>query len=716
MIIRYLTAIIICMSLTICLGNAKLWSADEEYPDVPAWPGNSRTALQMPDEIWTRLCGHAGFPDGPIGYTREEMEHFTGHPYRLRVVENLFKDASSTPLFSGNLSSQLRDSKDKPVDIILNCYKLLDAYAGRDFPVPKSDDWGVDWIPKGTSPKSAIDYVLKYNFDNGVNSSPRPIDTERWNKLPEGIQRLVIRMVIAAIKATPQVINAFDEKTLMEIYKTLYSIITAPWDDTETNVTRESFKIIDAIDINYLAYGSIIYLSHVQAALIELQEWLKTSDLANLDFDRMEFDTAIGKVMIDGKGDSEINGSFALVVDLGGNDHYTGITAVPSSLDNPISTVVDLGGSDRYETSEPGGLACGLFGLGMIFDLAGDDSYSCESSGIGCAWGGTGFVMDYTGNDKYYTKDRWGEGAAHSGIGALIDLGGDDHYFYGSESQGLGATLGVGLLLDSSGNDKYLLSEEIKAVKTEDGEPPASLAQGCGFGRRADFSDGHSLAGGIGIMIEGGGNDYYEGLGRFVQGTGYWWGIGILEDYSGNDTYKGYWYAQGASAHFAIGCMVDIEGDDIYNDDYAVSQVLGNGRDGSIAWFIDGDGDDTYRIPNRSAGEGDLNGIGIFWDRRGDDVYKTQFKERFGTTPILGAATTEGMPYKTFRDTMMSVGVFLDTGGADTYDATGYVDAVDKTRKLQAANDTDWWHNMGPVLWGYGFDLDWYPPAANKKI
>ena len=216
-------------------------------------------------------------------------------------------------------------------------------------------------------------------------------------------------------------------------------------------------------------------------------------------------------------------------------------------------------------------------------------------------------------------------------------------------------------------------------------------------------------------MIEGGGNDYYEGLGRFVQGTGYWWGLGILEDFGGDDFYKGYWYAQGASAHFAIGCMVDLEGNDTYNDDYAISQVLGNGRDGSIAWFIDGDGDDTYRVPNRSGGEGDLNGIGIFWDRRGNDIYKTQFKERFGSTPILGAATTEAMPYKTFRDFMPSVGVFLDTEGVDTYDAAGYVDSVDKTRKLQASDNSGWWHNIGPVLWGYGLDTDWYPPATIQK-
>jgi len=715
--------------LLILLFFLTIWSytslADEEtdYPDLKPLPSDKRADLEIPDELWIRACGHVGYVNKPLGYSADEMSHFPSHPYKLRVVENLFGDVKEVPRYSGYLSDTILENRDNPAVVALHCFKTLDAYAGRDLPAPKDDDWGVDWIPKGTSPAKALEYVLKSGSNGYDENREIKTDLSAWKSLPENIQRFVVRAIVASIVATPYIKRSFDEDFLKQYFKTsdltsvsrkdLYEFVSSPWREDIKDAPRDSFDALSHIDLNFLAYGTILYLTYIHDALTELGE-LKNPDLKN--FQSFSFETAIGRVLIDGQGDLEIAGNYSLIINFSGNNKYINSKISSNPFVNPINSIIDFNGSDTYDdNNEPSTLVCGLFGLSTIFDLAGDDSYLCSSSGIACGWYGSGVVIDYNGNDKYYTKAEWGQGAAHAGAGILIDHAGNDKYYYGSEAQGLGATLGVGLLMDIAGNDEYLLSEEIKAKPWTD-EPPASLSQGCGFGRRADFTDGHSLAGGIGILIEGSGNDRYEGYGRFAQGTGYWWGLGLLEDYAGNDFYRGYWYSQGASAHFAIGCMVDLKGNDTYNDDWTVSQVLGNGRDGSIAVFIDGDGDDDYKVPNRSGGEGDLNGIGLFWDRRGNDKYTVQFKEKFGTTPVLGAATTESMQYRTFRDAMPSVGLFLDTGGTDIYDGSKYVDAYDKTRPFQPLDNRDWWNNIGPVLWGYGLDIEWYQKLGHSAL
>ena len=58
-----------------------------------------------------------------------------------------------------------------------------------------------------------------------------------------------------------------------------------------------------------------------------------------------------------------------------------------------------------------------------------------------------------------------------------------------------------------------------------------------GNGRRGDYLDGHSLAGGVGILFDQEGIDHYVS-GVFGQGVGYWEGVGILWDAAGDDVYQ----------------------------------------------------------------------------------------------------------------------------------------------------------------------------------
>ena len=91
-----------------------------------------------------------------------------------------------------------------------------------------------------------------------------------------------------------------------------------------------------------------------------------------------------------------------------------------------------------------------------------------------------------------------------------------------------------------------------------------------------------------------------------------------------------------------------MKGDDQYNaqsDFGKITQILGGGRDFSAGWFIEAGGNDAYHFGNRSGGIGDVKGIGILWDRGGDDSYTWHQNGMNSGSPTLGQTLTlpEGM-------------------------------------------------------------------------
>ena len=250
----------------------------------------------------------------------------------------------------------------------------------------------------------------------------------------------------------------------------------------------------------------------------------------------------------------------------------------------------------------------------------GNDTYRADHLGCGLASFGVGLLVDRGGKDRYEI-DRVSQGAAYFGIGILSDLTGDDEYRCFTQAQGFGGVKGCGVLVDREGDDRYDADDtKIRYPSPQDPKHNTSLAQGCAFGRRDHPGEGHSLAGGVGVLIDGKGDDRYS-CGVFGQGISYWYGLGMLIDREGNDTYRGVWYCQGSAAHYGVGALLDLAGDDKYVTTLTMGQ--GAGHDYSTAWFHDVAGNDTYESPGNCMGLGLYNGIGIFWDGAGDDTYKT---------------------------------------------------------------------------------------------
>ena len=291
------------------------------------------------------------------------------------------------------------------------------------------------------------------------------------------------------------------------------------------------------------------------------------------------------------------------------------------------------------------GLGCGLFGLGALIDEGGNDRYKMAAVGMGSGWFGAGLLLDAAGNDRYDLLEGDGQGhGGPGGIGVLADRSGDDAYFCEPDAA-------------KAGRGDYHSEDKVAA----------SNAQGAGFGRRGDGSDGHVWAGGLGALIDVDGNDTYE-AGNFSQGIGYWYGTGLLWDGGGNDTYRSVYFTQGSGAHFAIGALIDEGGDDVHVLGHNAGAAFGFGWDVVNAFLIDrGRGNDRYEAKILSFGLGEVRSNAFFLDEGGDDTYVLGARAKGLGDVDARKDYTEPRRTAPFPFHLPQVGVFLDLGGKDTY-------------------------------------------------
>jgi len=357
--------------------------------------------------------------------------------------------------------------------------------------------------------------------------------------------------------------------------------------------------------------------------------------------------TKWGSIVVSGTGDDRYvwNSDAAVIIDFGGDDFYGNNTgsSIPGSI--PSAVLVDFEGDDHYENWNHMRQGCGFMGVGILLDCAGDDSYVGIRGCQGVGFMGIGVLVDMEGNDSYRAID-YGQGVGQFGAGFLLDDRGQNRYEGHQVCQGVGLTWGVGLLHsgDPSGDDSYYNKGQ-RASGYKDPGSFSGWGQGLGVGQR------HFASGGIGMLVDEGGNDLYEG-GTFSLGGGYYYGMGILNDRGdGADRYRGTRYNIGFTAHQAVGVFIDEGGDDHYLTTHSVA--MGAAWDESCTLFIDRRGDDTYVGPHYALAATGMNGFAICIDADGADRY-------VGTRP----AKVYGNTYHGGT----SVGYFLDLGqGEDVF-------------------------------------------------
>lgn len=291
-----------------------------------------------------------------------------------------------------------------------------------------------------------------------------------------------------------------------------------------------------------------------------------------------------GVVAVCGLDDDTLSGTFALELDLGGDDVHA----------------TNAGGSGLGVLFPgPNGLPAAL-----ALDVLGDDTYSGDSQVQGSGTSSPGVLVDLEGHDRYLATNgffTFAQGAGHlGGVGLLYDALGDDLYSGGGwDAQGFGILGGTGVFVEPTGNEYYF---------------GGFYAQGTG-----DFNA-------VGLMIDGNGWDRYSASQR-SQGFGDGAGLGWLWDGEGNDRYAAGGFSQGAGVGGA-GILVDGFGNDVYA---AAASAQGWGGEGptlkpvndvllllglqlpGAGLFVDGSGSDAYTGPgcNVCAWTGGTGGAGV---------------------------------------------------------------------------------------------------------
>jgi len=419
----------------------------------------------------------------------------------------------------------------------------------------------------------------------------------------------------------------------------------------EGDMDWDVYRLISEVDYKFLYAGALDISQAVDRATARL---LSASD--ELYAPPLRLNTILGEIQIGTTGDDifESKRHLFLTIDWGGNDTYlNAASSRPPAY--PLGITIDLKGDDIYTGN--GSAGTGIQGYGFLTDSDGNDRYEAEELGQGCGVFGVGAILD-AGGDDIYQSLTLAQGSGQFGLGLLIDRRGNDTYSTYRLSQGYGFTKGCGLLMDCHGDDRYIANDtDIRFPSSQTAEHNGNLCQGAGAGLRGDLWHGHSLGGGIGMLIDAQGDDCYQG-GIFVQGVAYWYAVGMLVDGAGNDLYEGVWYTQGAGAHFGAAALIDESGDDRYQASINVAQ--GGAHDFSLAMLVDRAGNDTYQAPNLSMGAANANAIGILLDRNGNDRYETTGSLTLGAAQI-------GVDQLSLRDFMFSFGLFMDLGGRDSY-------------------------------------------------
>jgi hypothetical protein len=640
----------------------------------------------------------------------------TNDPYRLPFLDRIHRSAFNVGPFADTLAHELDQAQttSRPATSSL---MVATHYMGHGGRVCEANARQISATP-------LVDAISRLVANHGATPESHVI-AEALKSIPAQM-RITLAQLIDAIDAAATERNAAFARATLPNGIDLQTLFTYAISLDLPTVDGKAFSA-EQTWVQSLLQGNTsgpdyTRLYHAAIALTAAVEDAQLSRFAGLQIDA-QFETPLGWIILKGPADhthaplqDNTTMPIMLLIDTGGNDTYHVAAGANVSAQNPVSLLIDLDGTDTYGyikvphsndgtrlASDADGRApegyslsmrarqgAGRLGFGFLFDLGlSNDAYSSLRMSQGFGSFGVGLLYDAGGNDQYEAEAA-AQGAGVHGIGLLLDSEGNDTYKTYVRAQGYAYVRGVGVLYDKQGNDAYLADlgnpdlggDPLYPAPQQPERSNASFAQGAGYGRRADTTDGIYMSGGLGVLRDAKGEDRYQAS-VFAQGTGYWFGTGVLADGGGNDTYDGIYYVQGSAAHFAVAALVDDSGDDNYNQTILpIGTSVGVGHDFSVGLLWDRSGHDMYRAPNLSLGSGNDNGIGLFVDVQGDDHYQS-----VGLRTLGGASLTGNGP-QTKRAEMLTLGLFVDASGTDSYFIDGLEMDFNSTTWLYASTNS----------------------------
>ncbi|MBA4741083.1 MAG: hypothetical protein H2060_00080 [Azoarcus sp.] len=619
----------------------------------------------------------------------EARQVLAEHPHSLTPTPGalpLFEVLQARPLDAAYRAGMIEHGVRRHVDSPHTLFQLATSIGGEQvFRPPPSDEW----LKQQADP---LTDAMQRLGDNASPDEVLPPDTAALPASLRGELALLLDSVGRAERFRQRAFAALPPELTPE--RLLRQVVDGRLAEFETPDVREW---VPQVEYAALAAG----MQDLAAATERMVHALRTTpDLPAL---RWDADTALGRIVIDTREHDHHHAlaDSLLIIDLGGNDRYTGFAA-----DNRrISLVIDVAGDDCHE-----GSAGAVLGYAVVWDAAGNDRHGpCSDPDAlaprlaqGAALFGAALLVDEDGDDDYRASTH-AQAWALAGQALLVDHRGDDRHHALAFAQGSAGPRGVAMLIDAHGNDSYTLAAEpLVRPSSQLRERNVSMGQGASLGLRAEFTDGRSLPGGFGALIDLDGDDRYTAQ-VFAQGAGYQQGIGVLIDGGGDDEYQAAWYGLAAAAHQGIGIFIDRgNGDDRYRVSHSTS--LATAHDRSIAFFVDEGGDDHYRHGRLGFGAAHDNGVAVFAELGGDDDYQLGA----GSCMAFGAAHINH--WGTLRESLPNIGLFMDLGGTDRYPAYCTDAGDDRTWRWRRAHPE---HDL-PSKHGHALDGEHAAPFHSR--
>ncbi len=609
------------------------------------------------DSDFEIALGNAGLSTKTARFDTNLGRFFASAEYRTPFYESAYEIPWRLPYYADMHRRQFEVSIEQPSEILASGTRMLGAGTRRTLtgnPIQPA----IDFANKPGALKAVLERMERENLLTTT--------VPDLSKIPPQVQRAAALVLRVALDSVAYRRLAFSR--VVDLAAALQRAKSEDPDSGDADKIERDLDLYRSVDLRYL----FVAAHDVTLAAKTAQGYL--GPVNQQEAYSATVGTTWGKITLSGAGDQTVKDEpILLCIDTGGNDTYINAPANKTQT-NWVSVVIDSVGNDHYLSAPElakttiakydkrkdrfgTGPASALFGISVLLDTTGDDLYRSHKPGIASAFMGAATLCDSGGTDTYDGYQN-AEGAATFGYALLEDASGDDHYFGFNQIQGFAGSMGFAMLMDRAGSDSYMANDEvIDFPSAQSATHNLTMGQGAASGRRADYLDGHSLSGGIGILFDVAGDDTYF-CSVFGQGAGYWEGVGMLWDSAGADKYMGQWYVQGAAAHFAIGYLEDLKGND--ETTAMMNMAIGAGHDFSIGMYVDDDGVDQYHGPNLSLGAGNANGIGVFVDAYGNDRYDSS-----GLS--LGKAAES--PKGTLREKAICLGLFIDLQGDDTYPA-----------------------------------------------
>jgi hypothetical protein len=645
-------------------------------------------------------------------------------PYRLTSFDDLFAeplklyDYSKTMAAAAEKYLEADFRKNSSLSLYYLTYSLgIDRKLGgfRDFSanlIPVADS-----VPLENAFRSIFDLAYEESLypsfaDRGVSwSEVEDIIRGYSNKMPDRTEKVLARLVLNVGDIIRWRNHAFRNcnPNIMERIFDIDSLPLTQPDGMKYHPEMDDIaRCIDYPSLHCAALKAAAIVEETADSLVFFAERIP----ANL----LDLPTPYGRVNFYGssspKRASDLYNAL-LTVDFGTDNTYTGFCGANSNISNPVSLLIDLGGNDSYISPDDSTRqAAGIMGIGVLYDVSGNDVYIGGEYAQGAGLFGVGIHYDETGNDEY-KAELSGQGCGYFGVGLCFDADGDDSYYIYGSGQGFGGVGGgVGVLVDYAGDDFYKgePSPDIfdMADYHSDMKINGNCVQGVGFGRRGDLTDGHSWAGGMGAIIDIRGDDHYLS-GNWSLGCAYWFSTGVAYDGKGDDIYESCYFTQGSGAHFCNGILIDEGGNDKHQLFETAGAALGFGWDFANALLINIGGDDSYRANMISLGTAERRSNAFLIDIGGNDTYQLRSGTLgLGAVDYLESYFRPGKLSVYFTDAR-SLGCFIDIGGNDAY--FSFTDSSE-TIHSRAANGAIWYtpdktdKTYGADNYGIGIDID----------